>query len=172
MGPSGSGKSTLAAALCERGAKLVSDGMTPVDPDSLLVAHGTARTKLNDASLRLLGADPERYSLVHPESMKRYFPVPGSDSEPILSLILIVEDAEETTIVPILGAESLMKLITNVYLVEHLPPEHSPILMQRAAKLIQRGVQVKALRRLREPGRLMETVEAIEREVAGTASSP
>jgi hypothetical protein len=140
--------------------------MTPVDPESLLIAPGPARTKLNEQSLQLLGADPDQYSLVHSESTKRYFPVPGAEPEAKLSLILIVEDAEETAIVPIPGAESLMKLITNVYLVEHLPPEHSPILMQRAAMLIQNGVQVKALRRLKEPGRLMETVECIERAVA------
>lgn len=165
VGNSGAGKSTLAATLCQRGAALVSDGMTPVDPDSLLVAPGPARTKLNDESLRLLGQVPSQFGLVHPESLKHYYPVAGAESEAKLNLVLIVEDSEETAISPIAGAESLMKLITNVYLVEHLPTEHSPILMQRAAKLIQNGVQVKALRRVREPGRLIETVECIERAV-------
>ncbi len=122
-------------------------------------------TKLNDESLRLLGQDPSQFSLVHPESLKRYYPVPSAETEAKLGLVLIVEDAEETSIAPIPGAESLMKLITNVYLVEYLPPEHSPILMQRAAKLIQNGVQVKALRRMKEPARLLETVECIERAV-------
>ncbi len=43
VGKAGAGKSTLAAMLSQRGAKLVSDGMTPVDPDSLLVAPGPPR---------------------------------------------------------------------------------------------------------------------------------
>lgn len=185
VGPTGAGKSTLATMLCHRGAKLVSDGMTPVHPETLDIAPGPSRTKLDDGSLRFLEQEPEQFSLVHPESPKRYFPVLGVDAPIVaadavvsvesstkdsltLRLIFIVEDAEETSIVPISGAESLIKLIANVYLASYLPPDHSPILMQRAASLIQHGVQVKALRRKKEPGRLLEIVEAIEREVAST----
>ncbi len=190
VGCSGAGKSTLAAMLCQRGAKLVSDGMAPVHPETLEVALGPPRCKLNDESLRLLGQDPAQFTSVHPKSVKRYFPTsgviapdsngtagnensstyvsPALDGSLILSQIFIVEDADETSIVPIRGAESLIKLVMNVYLVEHLPPDHSSILMQRAAAVIRRGVQVKALRRAKEPGRLVEIVEAIEREVGNT----
>jgi energy-coupling factor transporter ATP-binding protein EcfA2 len=193
VGPSGSGKSTLAAALSQRGAMLVSDGMTPVDPETLLVAPGPARTKLNDESLRLLGQEPSHFHLVHPESAKRYFPIlsvtPDAgecaqarsnetavlatsvvhnavDGQACLRLILIVEDADETEIVPIAGSTALIQLIKNVYLGVCLPKEQSLLLMQRAAAVIQRGVAVKALRRKKEPGQLFETVEAIEREAA------
>jgi hypothetical protein len=192
IGPSGAGKSTVSSMLCNRGAKLVSDGMTPVHPETLEVASGPPRTKLNDESIRLLGQDPIRYQLVHPQSTKRYFPVPSvngskavapevngvtSDSNtppqrgdsPLLRLILIIEDAEKTEIAPIPGAESLIKLIKNIYLVEYFPPEHSPIVMQRTAALIQHGVLVKALHRKKDPRCLVETVEAIEREVARLA---
>ena len=175
VGSAGAGKSTLAAVLCERGAKLVSDGMTPVHPETLGVAPGAARTKLDDESLRLLGQDCEQFSLVHPESLKRYYPVPGIDtteqSQRALRLcaIFVVEDAAETSIEAFPAAESLIKLIANVYLASYLPPDHSPILMQRAASLIQHGVQVKALRRAKEAGRLLEIIEAIEREATAVS---
>ncbi len=156
-------------------------GDTPVKSRNIL----RVATCPSSARLKPTSQDPEQFSLVHPESKKRYFPVRGvdavdaadskttHDSRPNtpslpLRLILIVEDADETSIVPIPGAESLIKLIANVYLASYLPPDHSPILMQRAASLIQRGVRVKALRRAKEPGRLLEIVEAIEREVANT----
>ena len=80
------------------------------------------RIKLNDESLRLLGQDPETFPIVHPESLKRYFPVRGAEPKEKLSLVMIVEDAGDTAITPISGADALMKLITNVYLVEYLPP--------------------------------------------------
>jgi hypothetical protein len=166
--------------------------MTPIHPETLLVAPGPPRTKLNDASLRLLGQEPSSFPLVHPESTKRYFPVRGvmehlgddpaprpseedaivnraqgntSDERLRLRLILIVEDAEETETVPIEGARTIIELIKNVYLAEYLPPELSPVLMQGAAAIIQRGVQVRALRRKKVPDRLVEIAEAIEREV-------
>jgi hypothetical protein len=80
-------------------------------------------------------------------------------------LILIVEDAEETEIVPIVGARTLIELIKNVYLAEYLPPEHSPVLLQGAVTIIQRGVRVRALCRKKVPDKLVEIAEAIEREV-------
>ena len=189
VGSSGTGKSTLAAILAQRGATLVSDGMTPIHPETLLIAPGPPRTKLNDASLRLLGQEPSNFPLVHPESIKRYFPVRGvmerfgnaprpsekdvvatraasdtSNEQLRLRLVLIVEDAEETEIVPLVGARTLIELIKNVYLVEYLPPEHSSVLMQGAAAIIQRGVQVRVLRRKKVPDQLVEIAEAIERE--------
>lgn len=186
VGPSGTGKSTLAAILVHRGAMLVSDGMTPIHPVTLGVTLGPPRTKLDDESLRLLGEEPLQFPRVHSKSMKRYFPVPSvaasagacagwagslsasnTANEPLsLRLILIVEDAEETEIVPIAGAAALIELIKNVYLVKCLPTEHSLLLMQRAAAVIQRGVVVKALRRKKDPSRLLEIAEVIEREVA------
>jgi len=178
VGPSVAGKSTLAACFCLRGAQLVSDGMTAVHPETLKVVPGLARTKLNGDSLRLLGVAPNDYALVHPESEKRYFPVSGVDcalesdtglvkhlSYP-LSAIFIIEDGQELEMTPIEGAQSLVKLMANSYLAHYLHASQSSILMQRVASLIQNGVQVRTLRRLREPSCLLETVEAIEREVS------
>jgi hypothetical protein len=163
VGRSGAGKSTLAAMLCQRGAKLVSDGMTPVVPETLAVVSGAAQTKLTDESLLMLGQIPSHFDRVHPESLKRYYPVGGVTTSATLSLVIIVEDAAEVSMVPIAGAQSLMRLITNAYLVEYLPPEHSATLMQRAATLLSRGVQMKSLQRVKEPEYLPATVACIER---------
>lgn len=190
IGASGSGKSTLAAELCCRGASFISDGMTAVDPATLGVSPGPARAKLNAESLLLLGQDPSRFPLVHPASKKHYVPVqtlvslrngkvPSSDYGSTadstngyrdcalkrLRLILVVEDADQTGIVSLGGARALIEVIRNVYLVERLPANHSPILMRRGVEVLERGTEVKALRRAKQPGQLVGMVEAIERQL-------
>jgi|GEM_PF-3431236 len=187
VGRSGSGKSTLAAALCSRGARLVADGMTPVHPDTLLVLPGRALAKLNALSIALLGEDASGFPLVHTDSKKHYYPLPGianpwaehapgaspavpwelpSHVRARLGLILVPEDDDQTEIVPIVGVRKLMEIIKNAYLVEYLPPEHSSILMRRATSVIERGVQVKSLRRNKVPDQLLQTADVIEREMA------
>ena len=175
VGAPGAGKSTLAASLCERGAALVSDGMTPIRPDSLSVVSGPPLTKLNDESLRLMRVEPSEFLLVHPSSTKRYFPVRGildqdafpSDEPYRIRAVYIVEDSDLCGVSALGGARSLIALVSNAYMVSCLPPEHSSILMQRAAALINNGVQVKALRRRKEPGELPRIIECIERAASG-----
>jgi hypothetical protein len=161
--------------------------MTPVQPSTLVVSPGPSRTKLNDEALRLLGQEPEQYERVHSQSAKRYFPVEGvitscpgqGQAEQIpssvgvdatewskcLRQIFILEDADTTEVVPVRGVEAVIGLIANVYFVQQLAPEYSTVLMQRAAELLQRGVQVKVLRRKRHPERIAEAAESIEREI-------
>lgn len=182
-GPSGAGKSTLATLLCQRGATLVSDGMTPVHPETLELAPGPPRTKLDDASLHLLGRDPLAYPLVHSNSKKRYYPLPSADqvtqvrppsasgtlpavqSGPTsarLRLVLLVEDAPEMGILPIQGAQATIGLIRNVYCSQFLRADLAATLLERAAAIVQQGVQIKVLRRAKDPSRLSQIADMIE----------
>jgi hypothetical protein len=155
--------------------------MTPIDPNTLIVAPGLPRTKLNDEALRLLGQKPEQFDRVHSLSAKRYFPVTGVTAQEHaagpgldvgaskwprpLDQIFILQDADVNEISTVRGVDALMGLVANVYFVEQLAPSYSTVVTQRAAAVIQAGVQVKVLRRKKEPGQLAETAELIEREI-------
>jgi hypothetical protein len=164
VGPSGVGKSSLSVALCRRGAALISDGMTIVDPTSLGVTRRWPWWRMTDDSLRALGFDPERYAFDDALKQKRRVigdPIPQSVA-PRLVQVLLVETDSEISIAPFSGAEQILGLIRNAYLASVLPPSESPILLQRCGEVIARGVAVHRLVRPMDWARMDEVAAAVE----------
>ena len=64
LGPPHAGKSLLALSVVARGAKLLADGLLPLDPDDLLVAPFPEALRLNRMELAQLAIDPAHPALV------------------------------------------------------------------------------------------------------------
>jgi hypothetical protein len=64
LGPPHAGKSLLALSVVARGAKLLADGLLPVDPDDLLVAPFPEALRLHRMELAALAIDPAHPALV------------------------------------------------------------------------------------------------------------
>lgn len=166
VGPSGHGKSTLAAALCARGAKLVSDGMTPVDLTNRAVQPGPPRTKLSAESIGLLGFNVDALERIHPTSEKFYVPVESVDEndDVELSAVICVDAGDQLSLTRMKGAAAAFRLLSNAYLIGHLPKDFDVELFRRAAALADR-VPVFALTRHKVPEQLSATVEYLEQFV-------
>lgn len=163
VGPSGHGKSTLAAALCVRGGKLVSDGMTPVDLTNGCVQPGPSRTKLSEQSIGLLGLNADAFTPIHPTSPKYYVPIEGvADTGDIeLAAVICVDEGDQLALTRLQGAAAAFRLLSNAYLIGHLPKDFDVELFRRAAALADR-VPVFVLTRQKVPEQLNRTVEYIE----------
>lgn len=154
VGPSGMGKSTITAYLFQRGATLVSDGVTIVDPLTRALTWRHRGWRLRDDVLRQLGYDPD--VVPHADSLcdKRLLTL-AREPEPepaMLDCVYIIEDAndgESTHLRTLGGAEQVMALIRNYYLVERFSQEESARLLERSAQLIRGGLKVVGLVRPR-----------------------
>lgn len=164
VGPSGHGKSTLAAALCANGAKLVSDGMTPVELADLRVETGFPRVKLSEHSIGMLGRNVGEFAQIHPASRKYYVPVESVSerSHVVLSAVICLDEGERLGIAPLSGAAAAFRLLSNAYLLGHLPEEFNPELFRRSAALANR-VPVFTLTRNKVPEQLDATVQCLLR---------
>jgi hypothetical protein len=164
VGPSGIGKSSLSVALCKRGAALLSDGMTIVDPRTLIVTQRRPWWRLADDALRAFGLAPEEHTFDDALGQKRR--LIGEEfagaSAPRLAHVLLVETGADISIGHLSGAEQILGLIRNAYLASVLPPSESPILLQRCDEAIARGVAVHRFLRPMDWARLDEVAAVIE----------
>jgi hypothetical protein len=147
MGDQGAGKSSLSFACAQEPIRMVSDGMTVVDPSSLQVQTGLPRWKLSDASITRFQLAPEDYEFVNEDCYKRYVPfqekaeaTPGA-----LSVVLWVTVGDSERLEELEPREQLLALVQNAYLVNEFPVNEQQQLLQRAAKVLSTGVVVKRL---------------------------
>jgi hypothetical protein len=169
------GKSTITVFLYQHGATLVSDGVTIVDPATRALTWRHRGWRLRDDVLRQLGYDPDAIPYADSWCDKRLLTLAREpEQEPaVLDCVYIIEDAkdgEPTHLRTLGGAEQVMALIRNYYLVERFPAEESARLLERSARLINGGLKVVGLVRPRKWEALGE-IAALLAQTWGTAAS-
>jgi hypothetical protein len=168
VGASRSGKSTLLASMMLRGAALVSDGLTALEPrdSGYWALPGPPDLKLWPDALERLGESPERFPLLDPAWDKRIMPAPGRvmESPAPLGQVLVLTDGEEERIEPMSPSTTAFELVRNAFLVEYASASSQPILLAQMAKLAAR-VSVARLRRRRGADHLESLLDVIEREL-------
>lgn len=150
VGPAGAGKSTLTAWLVGRGADLVSDGITLVDPDTRRLTRRRPQWRLYDDALEFLGQQPGELPFAdagrHKRRLSAERSVERSDAAR-LEVVFILEEGEEVETIEVQGMDQLVALVRDWYLVASLPPSESPVVLDRASRLLCAGLRVVRLLR-------------------------
>lgn len=117
-GPSGAGKSTLVTALGQHGLPMFCDDTLVLDlsdPQEVICLPGHKRLKLTPEAVLLTGAEPQ--GSVGNGIGKVYAVPPAGDVDQPLPLaeLVFLEEGEQTEIVPVRGAERLLRLQDDHY---------------------------------------------------------
>jgi hypothetical protein len=173
MGGSKWGKSTLAAALCQQGARLLSDDVTAIDMsgDSPMVIPGYPQIRLWPDSARALGMDPEALPRLYEASDKRACRT-GFEFcyEPLaLGKVYVLSDGPIFGMTQLGPQESLIELVRHSARVRELHPDHAPTHLRQCAALVN-SVPVSRLRVPRSFGALGDVVAALTEDALHTAA--
>jgi hypothetical protein len=144
VGPQSRGKSTLTAWLATQGAEHVSDGMTIVGPETRRLVWRRPRWRLGDDSVEFLGYRPDAVLLDDPYRLKRSLAAPRKPhhGDALLDAVFALEEGLEVELVSLHGAEQIIALVRDWYLATSLPPSESPLVLDRASRLLRAGVRV------------------------------
>jgi HPr Serine kinase C-terminal domain len=168
VGDSGAGKSTLAAALCGRGHRFISDGMTAVDLSGAvaLALPGWQNVKLLPDAAAALGLHSSTAPLVHRDSQKRLFALAAPEVAPVqLHYILALSGGEALACQRLGGSEAAIEVMRNYFLIAELHARHKASILQRCA-LIAARVRCCRLRRTSSLQELSDLVALVENAVA------
>lgn len=167
-GPQGAGKSTLAAASTKRGAKVISDDISPawVSPSGKVkVAKGHQQVKLWPKSIDMLGYgknDGESKKL-HKDVKKRYVIMEKSVDKDFLSLDAFCEISKggQFLVKKVVGGEALESVCRNLFLRKiPQPPDEKSRQFHEMCKMVE-GIKVYDLQRRRADSPI-ETFEKIK----------
>lgn len=154
-GPQGAGKSTLAAASTKRGAKIISDDISPawVAPSGAIkVAPGHPQVKLWPQSIDILGYEKERSKKLHREVKKRYIIMEESADSGSFSLDAFckISKGKKFSAKEVVGGEALESVCKNLFLrrIPQLPDEESRQ-FREVCKIVQE-IKVYDLQRRRD----------------------
>jgi hypothetical protein len=167
-GPQGAGKSTLAAASTKRGAKIISDDISPawVSPSGKAkVATGHQQVKLWPKSVDMLGYgknDSESKKL-HEDVEKRYIIIEKSVNEDCLSLDAFCEISKggQFLVEEVVGGEAIESVCRNLFLRKiPQPPDEKSRQFHEMCKMLE-DIKVYDLQRRRTDSPI-ETFEKIK----------
>lgn len=139
MGGSGWGKSTLAAALCQQGARLLSDDVTAIDLTAPhpTVIPGYPQIKLWPDSARALGLSPDLLPRLHDRSDKRVWrTVCDFCDEPFpLARAHVLAEGPDLQIVDLAPQAALVELVRHSSRRERYC-DSAPAHLQQCARLV------------------------------------
>jgi hypothetical protein len=173
-GPSRMGKSTLAAFLAKRGYPLLTDDvavMTSVGPAKTAMWPGSARLKLDAASLQVVGSSTEDLELAGGNRSKYHFAMqsvdaPDSGLIPVSSVYLI-EDGDRVDIQRLSPADAVHTVAASTYCIDFVNLLDRKALWFRLAAEIAAGLKVRRLYRPRGFEHLEEIARTLEQEWHG-----
>lgn len=140
LGGQGWGKSTTAAALCQHGARLLSDDVTAIDTGTSypMVIPGYPQVKLWPDSARALGLDPAALPRLNDLTEKRIFRMLSSFChEPLpLARAYVLAEGFSLQVTDLDPQEALVELIRHSSRVRELHPHSAPTHLQQCAALV------------------------------------
>lgn len=178
VGQTGRGKSTLVSSFERNGARLITDDCMMLMFDGVVARAipNYAGVRLFDDSIRAVyGAGSEVVNVAQYTSKRRVLLNAGEvgaapEAMPLDALFLLGDpgeaDACEVEIQPTSGAESMMLLIAQSFLVDNTDKDLMASLFLSAGKLLSGNVSCFALNYPRDHGYLDELRSTIERVVA------
>lgn len=155
-GPAGAGKSTIVAALGRHGLPMFCDDTLLLDlsePGSIVCLPGHKRLKLRADAVELTGASQqERVSA----TVDKYYALPAAGDVGValpLGELIFLEQAADPTIVPIRGAERLVRL----------QDDHQTAYLFASARRFDRSTQFAHFARLASQIRMAQFARPLER---------
>jgi hypothetical protein len=175
-GPAGAGKSTLVAALGTHGLAMFCDDTLVLDlsdPERIICLPGHKRLKLTAKAIELTGATAEER--VSPTVDKSYARSASGEVRESLRLarLIFLEEGETPTIVPIAGAERLVRLQDDHQTARLFASARQFDRAGQFAHLVRLARQVSMARFIRplDPTRFREGVALAAEYVTSSASS-
>lgn len=172
-GLSGAGKSTLVATLVQRGARLITDDVSVVDPipgGGVGVWPGPPRIKLDGTGLGALSHSNENLDPVGGNRGKYLVPVEsgagGSEGPVPLRRLYRLEDHEGApVIVPLAGMQAVQAVVDETYLIDVVAPLGLTARIFHRAADLARAVKVCRLLRPRGFEHLKRVAMVVEADV-------
>lgn len=165
-GEKGEGKSTLAGAMTAWGYPLFCDDVLAIDlrdSEGIVAYPGFPQLKLMPDSAEQIGFAAGDLPRIHLDYEKRAARVNGEYPPTPLSVkrIYILQTADEEAIEPLSPQNRLVELVRHSYLAPLLETTGESADHFRQVVLLANHIQIVALKRARDLGRLRETVERL-----------
>ena len=165
-GEKGEGKSTLAGAMNAAGHPLFCDDVLAIDlrdSDRIVAYPAFPQLKLLPDSAEQIGLSAIDLPRVHPDCEKRAARIDGQCTPQALSVkrIYIIQTAEQEAIERLSPQNRLVELVRHSYLAPLLETTGESADHFRQVVLLANHVEIFALKRTRDLGRLRQTVEQV-----------
>jgi hypothetical protein len=168
VGDSGQGKSTTVASFYAEGYPVLTDDVTPVDPETADVPPGFQQVKLDQKAAKKVDASLTPNS--ESNLTRQYYVVPSSfDDESVpLRRIYLLADGSETRIESLPPSERPLHLMRASTLDYQSPDEEGVESHLEDCAQLSSNVPVKRLERPREFDALPDVVNAVEADLSET----